>query len=46
MTCTLKYEHFSAVEVAPDGTSEGPPTFGVEILGSLDIAFALYLRWT
>ena len=40
----LKFEHFSAVEGAPDDQSEGTPTFEVEIQGALEDAIELRLK--
>ena len=44
MTFTLKYEHTSAVEGAPDGSSEGIPTFEVKIKGAFEFAIELHLK--
>ena len=44
MTFTLKYGHASAVEGAPDGSSEGIPTFAVKIKGVLEITIELHLK--
>ena len=41
---TLKYEHVSAVQGAPDGSSEGTSTFAVEIKGALQVAIELHLK--
>ena len=40
----LKYEHFSAVEGAPDSLSEGTPSFKIEIKDLLEITFELHLE--
>ena len=40
----LKYEHFSAVEGAPDSLSEGTPSFKIEIEDLLEITFELHLE--
>ena len=44
MTFTLKYEHVSAVEGAPDGSYEGIPTIEVEIKGALEVTIELHLK--
>ena len=44
MTFALKYEHISAVEGAPDGSSEGTPTFEVEIKGAFEVTIELHLK--
>ena len=44
MMFTLKYEHFSAVQCAPDGSSEGTPTFGVKIKRALEVVIELHLK--
>ena len=44
MTFTLKYEHVSAVEGAPDGSSQGTSTFEVEIKGALLVTIELHLK--
>ena len=44
MKFALKYEHVSAIEGAPDGLSQGLPTFEVEIKGALEIAIGLHLK--
>ena len=41
MIFVLKYEHVNAVEGAPDGSSEGTPTFEVEIKGELEATIDL-----
>ena len=41
MIFALKYEHVNAVEGAPDGSSEGTPTFEVEIKGELETTIDL-----
>ena len=43
MTFTLKYEHFSENEGAPDGSSEDTLTFEVKIKGALDVTTELHL---
>ena len=42
MTFALKYEHVSAVEGAPNGSSEDTPTTEVEIKGALEVTTALH----
>ena len=44
MTFALKYEHVSAVEGVPDGSSEGTPTFELEIKGALEVTIELHLK--
>ena len=44
MKFAIKYEHVSAIEGAPDGLSQGLPTFEVEIKGALEIAIGLHLK--
>ena len=44
MTFTLKYEHASAVEGAPDGSSEGIPISEVKVKGVLEITIELHLK--
>ena len=44
MTFALKYEHVTAVEGAPDGSSENTPTFEVEIKGALEVTIELHLK--
>ena len=44
MTFALKYEHVSAVEGAPDGSSHRTPTFEVEIKGPLEVTIELHLK--
>ena len=44
MKSALKHEHVSAVEGAPDGSSEGTPTFEVEIKGALEVTTELRLK--
>ena len=44
MTFTIKYEHLCAVEGAPDGSSEGTPTFAVEIKGAFEVTIELHLK--
>ena len=43
MTFTLKYEHVSENEGAPDGSSEDTLTFEVKIKGALDVTTELHL---
>ena len=40
----LKYEHVSAIEGAPDSSSEGTPTFDVEIKVVLEVTIELHLK--
>ena len=40
----LKYEHISAVEGAPDGSSEGTPIYEIEIKGALEVTVDLHLK--
>ena len=44
MTFTLKYEHVSVVEAAPDGSSGNTPTFEVEIKGVLKVTIESHLK--
>ena len=44
MTFAFKYEHVIAVEGAPDGSSEGAPTFQVEIKDALEVTIELHLK--
>ena len=44
MKFALKYEHISAVEGAPDDSSEGKPTSEVEIEGELEVTIQLHLK--
>ena len=44
MTFTFKYEHVSAVEGAPDDSSEGTPTFKSETKGTLEVTIELDLK--
>ena len=44
MTFALKYEHVSAFQGVPDGSSEGTPTFEVEIKGVLEVTFEMRLK--
>ena len=44
MTFTLKYEHVSAAEGAPDGSSEETPIFEVEIKGALEVTIEFHLK--
>ena len=41
---TLKYEHISAVEGARNVSSEGKPTFDIEIKGTLEVTIELHLK--
>ena len=41
MIFALKYENVNAVEGAPDGSSEGTPTFEIEIKGELETTIDL-----
>ena len=43
-TFTLKYEHVSAVESAPDGSSGNTPTFEAEIKGVLKVTIESHLK--
>ena len=40
----FNYEHVSAVEGAPDGSSRGTPTFEVEIKGALEVTTKLHVK--
>ena len=40
----FEQEHASAVEGAPDGSSEGTPTFDVEIKGALEVTVEFHLK--
>ena len=40
----IKYEHVSAVEGAPDGSSKDTPKFEVEIKGALEVTTELHLK--
>ena len=40
----FEQEHANAVEGAPDGSSEGTPTFDVEIKGALEVTVAFHLK--
>ena len=44
MTFALKYEHASAFEGAPDGSSECTPRFEVEIKGVLEVTIEMHLK--
>ena len=44
MKFALKYEHVNAVEGAPDGLSQGTPTFEVKIKGAFEVAIELHLK--
>ena len=44
MAFALKYEHVSAFEGVPDGSSEDTPTFEVEIKGILEVAIEMLLK--
>ena len=44
MMFTLKYENFSAVEGASNVSSEGKPTFEIEIEGALEVTNQLHLK--
>ena len=44
MMFTLKYEHFSAVDGASNVSSEGKPTFEIEIEGALEVTTELHLK--
>ena len=44
MTFALTYEHVSAVEGAPDGSSHWTLTFEVEIKGPLEVTIELHLK--
>ena len=41
---TLKYEHVGAVEDAPEVSSQGTPTFEVEIKGPIEVTTELHLK--
>ena len=44
MKFSLKYENDSEVKGAPDGLSQGKPTFEVETEGALDVTIELHLK--
>ena len=44
MMFTLKYENISAVEGARNVSSEGKPTFDIEIKGALEVTIELHLK--
>ena len=44
MTFALKYEHASAFESAPDGSSECTPRFEVEIKCVLEVTIEMHLK--
>ena len=44
MTSALRYEHVSAGEVVPDGSSEDTSTFELEIKHALEVTTALHLK--
>ena len=44
MTFTFKYEHVSAVEGAPDDSSEGTSTFKIETKGTLEVTTELHVK--
>ena len=44
MTFAFKYEHTSAVEGAPDGSSEDTPKTHTEIKDALELTVELYLK--
>ena len=44
MKFALQYEHVSAVEGAPDGSSQGTPAFEVDIKGALEVTIEFHLK--
>ena len=44
MKFALNYEHVSAVEGAANGSSQGTPTFEVEMKGALEVKIELRLK--
>ena len=44
MKFAIKYEHVSAVEWAPDDSSEGKPTSDVEVKDAIEVTIQFHLK--